>query len=147
MAKKQLFKQICIIHDGMEDFLKNFMQAKSPQAYYCETLWHPPTDIIETEDEFIVIMEIPGVDKKDISIKLTEGILEISGYRYQPGFEKPCKYHSVEILCGNFKRQVAVSAEIESSKISAFYNNGLLQILLPKKKGRREEEVKISVEQ
>jgi len=147
MAKKRIFKQISIVHDCTEDFLKSVIRSKTAPAYYCENIWYPPTDIIETEEEFIVIMEIPGVDKKDISINLTEGILEISGYRYQPGFEKPCKYHSVEIICGHFKRQVALSAEIESSKISAFYNNGLLQIFLPKKKGPFEEEVKIRVEQ
>ena len=146
MPKKDFFKEISIVHNEMGSLLKDLLNLKSPQAYYSEHAWHPPTDVVETDDEFIVVMEIPGIEKKGISVNLAEGTLEISGCRYQKTPDKACKYHRVEIFCGNFKQQIAIGSEIDDPKISASYANGFLEIILPKKKHIKKDEKKIQVE-
>src|SRR5437868_2785346 len=91
----------------------------------------PTTDIFETEDALIVVMEIPGVEKKDVEINLENDTLRIEG-RIDYG-----KYEGLEPLyaeynVGHFARGFALSNKIDQGQISAEVDNGVLTLKLPK---------------
>lgn len=103
--------------------------------YPSDPAWKPPVDIIETEYRIIVIVDIAGMEGKDINV-LTDGKkLKISGVRkglLHPG-EK--KFHMLEIQVGSFAREIDLPVRVESENRSASYENGLLKIEFAKVSG------------
>jgi HSP20 family protein len=106
--------------------------------------WSPCVDIFETENEVVIKAELPGMESKDIDIKLSNNVLMLGGDRR---FEKDTKtenYHRVERSYGTFTRSFSLPAFVDDSKVHAEYKNGLLRIVLPKKEQDRSKEIKIS---
>src|SRR5689334_13003337 len=106
--------------------------------------WSPSVDIFETENEVVIKAELPGMESKDIEIKLENNVLMLRGDRR---FEKETKnenYHRVERSYGNFTRSFSLPAFVDDSKVHAEYKNGLLRIVLPKKEQAKSKEIKIA---
>ncbi len=89
----------------------------------------PKTDIIEGEKAFEVHMAVPGMSKDDFKIDLTDNKLTISGERKTV---KEVKYRSIETQYGTFKRQFVLPENVDGEKIEAKYNNGILELIVPK---------------
>jgi len=95
-------------------------------------LWQPPTDLIETESSFIVQVEIAGMQEKDFIVGYNKNLLVISGTRCEKYTD--CVFHQMEIQNGEFFTSLRIPAPINKNAISAVYENGFLQITLPKSK-------------
>lgn len=92
----------------------------------------PRTDITESDSQYVLVMELPGVAATDVSIEMKEGCLDISGSKSvaQPG--EGDRQLKQERRSGEFHRQFDFSTQVDSDKISADFKNGLLTIVLPK---------------
>ena len=102
----------------------------------------PPVDIFETENALTVIVDLPGVEKKDVDIQVDADILTIRGkVQYAP----PKDIIRGEFRLLDFFRQFQLSDEVNSEKISAHCSNGVLTITLPKAEKAKPQRVKISV--
>ena len=112
-------------------------QIKNFDAKHHYHVWHPAADLFETKNEFIVTLEIGGMEGKDFSINYYKDILSISGYR--AGKEKEGSYHRMEIPFGDFSNSVKIPGDIIVKSIQASYENGFLTITLPKIKPIRVE--------
>ena len=108
--------------------------------------WLPALDLTETKNEFVVKAEVPGINGRDIDISLKDDLLTIRGEKKQEREEKKRDYHLVERGYGFFNRSVALPKEVNGKKITASYKDGMLQIVLPKSKGAKTKEVKVTVE-
>jgi HSP20 family protein len=93
-------------------------------------VWRPPTDVYETEDKFIVRLEIAGVKEADFTITLDMNILTISGLRSDNMDHK--SFHQMEIHFGEFYSEIELPGPIENDLSSAEYRDGFLFIYLPK---------------
>lgn len=100
--------------------------------------WRPPTDIYETDEQIIVLVEIAGMMESDISVSFDHNILTISGVRSTPIDERRA-FHQMEIPFGDFISQIELPAPIDVDNIEASYDNGFLRVNLPKEKPRRIE--------
>ncbi len=100
--------------------------------------WRPPTDIYETDDQYIVLVEIAGMREEDFAVSIEGSILSINGNRNSPVYERRA-FHQMEIPFGDFITQIELPAAIEIDKIEAAYENGFLKISLPKEKPKRIE--------
>lgn len=100
-----------------------------------EAAWRPPTDVYETDNSAVVIVEIAGLRTGDYEVSLTGRILVISGERRDP-VEK-LAYQQMEIRYGRFRTQVHLPWALETSGQVATYENGLLKIILPKAQAHR----------
>jgi HSP20 family protein len=105
-------------------------QIKDFDSHQCYHVWHPATDLFETKDNYIVKLEIGGMEGKDFSINYYKDVLSINGYR--AGEDKEGSYHRMEILFGDFSSSVKIPGEIMIHSIEAFYENGFLTIILTK---------------
>lgn len=94
--------------------------------------WAPPVDIKETEDALILTAELPGIDKKDVSIGLEENVLTISGERSFARDEKREDYHRVERTYGAFSRSFTLPRNVKMNDIKAAFANGVLTVTIPK---------------
>lgn len=103
----------------------------------------PYTDVIETEKEVIVTSEIPGVEKKDININVTEDRIEISAESKYETKEEKEGYVRKERSYGKFYRSLGLSSGIDPNKAKATYNNGVLEVKLPKIKTTKKTSVKV----
>ncbi len=108
--------------------------------------WMPRVDVEEREKEFEVSMDIPGVDKKDVKVSLENKVLTIKGERkIERNEEEEGKYHYTERRYGSFQRSFTLPKSIDSKKIRARHENGVLTITVPKAEEAREREIEIEV--
>jgi len=94
--------------------------------------WHPPTDLYETEDSYLVRIEIAGMNTEEFIISLADQRLEVSGIR--PDLPIPRGYHQMEIPYGNFRTVVHLPGPVEIDQVLAEYEDGFLIITMPRLK-------------
>jgi HSP20 family protein len=94
--------------------------------------WRPPTDLIETDESYVVRMEIAGINVADFSINISGTVLTIDGTRWES--YPDCAFHQMEITSGDFSSSVEIPSPIDEGSITAVYENGFLHITLPKAK-------------
>lgn len=104
----------------------------------------PSIDISETDDQFHISAQLPGMKKEDIDISLENGRLSISGERSFEKEEEGKKYHRVETEFGSFERSFQLPDNVDEDSISATYENGLLNITIQKSEEEVTKKIEIS---
>ncbi|HEY9227883.1 MAG TPA: Hsp20/alpha crystallin family protein [Gemmatimonadaceae bacterium] len=92
----------------------------------------PATDIVETDDLVVLAIELPGLEKKDLDINVEDGVLSVRGEKLEEKKQEDKKYHLLERTYGSFQRSFMLPRSVDSEKISAEFQQGVLKILLPK---------------
>lgn len=103
-----------------------------PSLWSEERVVVPAFDISETEKEYVISGEIPGIEPKDLEVTLTDGILSIKGEKKQESEEKEENYHRVERHYGSFQRSFRLPENIKRDDLDASYKDGILKLTLPK---------------
>jgi HSP20 family molecular chaperone IbpA len=98
-------------------------------------LWRPPTDAFETDEAYVIVVEVAGMRGAEFSVTFERPIVWIRGTRGDVAGSKA--YHQMEIAFGDFETGVHVHAPIDESAIEASYNDGFLRVILPKSQPRR----------
>ena len=93
--------------------------------------WEPRVEILEREADYIIRAELPGAKKDDIDVSVSGNTLTIQGERKAPK-ELEGEYHRCETCYGTFCRSLVLPAGVDTEKIEAAYENGMLQVRLPK---------------
>jgi HSP20 family protein len=93
-------------------------------------VWRPPTDVYETEDKYVVIVEISGMNEEDFSVTLDQNILTISGLRRDTMERK--SFHQMEIYFGEFVTEVEFPSPVDVNRCTAEYDRGFLWVSSPK---------------
>jgi HSP20 family protein len=94
----------------------------------------PKTDVIETTTAFEVHLAVPGLNKEDFTLEVNDNSLTISGERKFQNEKKEKNYHAIETHFGSFSRSFTLPENVDATKISARYNNGILEVSIPKTK-------------
>ena len=94
--------------------------------------WRPPTDLFETEKEFVLRVEIAGMSENDFSVHYDRNMLVVLGKRST--LDLKCAYHRMEIPYGEFSTRVPLPEEADIRRASAEYENGFLTIRVPRSK-------------
>ena len=103
----------------------------------------PDVDVIERDDEIVVKAEMPGVDKKDIDISVTQNSVTIKGVTSHEEKEEKGDYHRCEIARGSYVRTMSLPADVDETKSKATYKDGVLQLTLPKLKKSKRHSIKV----
>jgi HSP20 family protein len=99
---------------------------------YSTIAWRPPTDVYETPEQIIVVIELAGVDEKDMAVTLFSDLLVVEGRREQPVTEMSA-CHQLGIKYGEFKTEISIHLPVDHNDVNADYKNGLLKIILQKR--------------
>jgi HSP20 family protein len=137
------FRDFSLLQDRMNRLFDDAGRGWRPEEPSATTTWSPAVDIFETENEIMVQAELPGVDRKDITLNLENNVLTLKGERR---FEKETKqenYHRIERAYGAFSRSFSIPAIVNEEKIRADYKDGILKIALPKKDQIKPKQIKI----
>lgn len=110
-----------------------FYGAPSQRSVRTGRVWVPPTDVYETEDKLVVLVELAGVREQDVSVSLFERRLVITGVRTDHGPTRRA-YHQMEVSFGEFRSEVELPVQVDASHVDAEYADGFLRVMLPKLK-------------
>lgn len=118
--------------DEFEFFYHSFYRTKRLFFLPAESGFRPPTDVYETQDEVVILMDIAGISSSSIRVTLTDNLLTIRGIRkpYPEGEKR--HYHKMEIDFGPFERHIELPARIDPDRVTHHYLYGFLEIRLPK---------------
>ncbi len=135
----------------MEDMLERYARALGqPRAGSQEVIatgdWAPRVNIAETEKAFEIKAEIPEVNKEDVKVTVHNGVLTIQGERKQEKEEKGKKFHRVERLYGNFTRSFTLPDNVDETKISALFKDGILNLQIQKTEETKPKSIEVKVE-
>jgi HSP20 family protein len=117
---------------NVERLLVNLVYQRHPSSHFSEPEWAPAVDLVVAERSARVIVELAGVPRESVSVKLRGNELEISGRREPPHEPSGAHYHRAEILFGDFHRTVELPWDANPDRVEAIYRDGMLEIhLLP----------------
>lgn len=124
----------------LEDTLSRFFSEPTAARPWC-----PAVDISENENALVLSADIPGVKMEDIDIKLEQGTLTLSGSREFKKQEEKGGYHRLERSYGSFHRAFSLPDTVDTDKVEASFDNGVLTITLPKKELAKPRTIKVAV--
>jgi len=105
--------------------------------------WMPGVEVYEKADKFVVRTELPGMKKEEIDVSVVGDTLTISGERKAESEVKDEDYHRCELCYGKFSRSVGLPAAVNAAKVDASYENGILEITLPKVEAAKPRKVAV----
>ena len=105
----------------------------------------PAMDVTESEQEFVVFFELPGVKKDDVKVTFEKGVLTIEGVRKQNEMPKDAKILLNEVRARNFCRSFKLAAGVDANNISAGLENGILRVTLPKSEEAKPKQIEVKV--
>lgn len=128
LIKFEPMREIETLHERIQKYFDDF----SSFGFNFSETFSPKIDISEEKDKINVVAEIPGVKKQDIKITLQDNILTIEGEKKQETEKKEKNYYRSERMFGSFKRSFTLPAEVDSEKVEAKFEDGMLNISLKK---------------
>jgi HSP20 family protein len=105
----------------------------------------PAVDVAETDKAYEIKAELPGLDEKNIEVKVANGVLSIKGEKQEEREEKDKDYYRRERSFGSFERSFQLPDDIEQDKIDATFKNGVLSVVLPKSAEAQKQAKKIEI--
>lgn len=127
--------------DGRDHFPSVFAEGEP----FFSARWMPSIDIKEDDAQYTVTADVPGVDAKDIEVSMEESVLTIKGERKSEKEENKKNYHRRECVMGSFERSFRMPAAADADRITASNKDGVLTVIIPKKKVEKPKTVKIDV--
>ncbi|NMC44835.1 MAG: Hsp20/alpha crystallin family protein [candidate division Zixibacteria bacterium] len=122
-----------------DDFLRTPFWGQNDGKYL------PAVDIAESENDYTLTFELPGIDKKDIKVGIEDGVLTVSGERKLSREEKGENFIRTEIAGGSFSRSFTLPKTVDVAKISAEYKDGLLTVKLGKSDVAKPKQIEVKV--
>jgi HSP20 family protein len=124
-------------------FDRIFSEMAASRDTDAKSAWHPAIDVAETPREIVVKAEVPGMEKEDLDITLSDGLLTIRGEKRAETESESGRYLRVERRYGSFNRTLRIPETVDVGAIEASYKDGLLTVRLPKQAAEKSRRVPI----
>ncbi len=137
------FRDLVTLREKMNRLFEDAVTARGEDRDMIASTWTPSVDIYETEDSIVLNAEVPGINEKDIEIKIEDNTLTLKGDRK---FEKETteeNYHRIERSYGSFFRSFSIPRNVDQEKINAEHDNGVIRITMPKRPESKPKTVKV----
>jgi HSP20 family protein len=105
----------------------------------------PAVDVVESEKAYQITADVPGMDEKNIEVKVADGVMTIKGEKQEEKGEKKKDYYLQERSFGSFQRSFQLPETVDADKIEASFKKGVLTVMLPKKPEAQKPSKKIEV--
>jgi HSP20 family protein len=107
--------------------------------------WIPAMDLVETDEEFVLRADLPGLSESDVNVDLDDNVLTVSGERKSEHEERKEGYYRVERASGMFSRSLTLPEGVDPEGIKAGFDRGVLEVRIPKPEERKPRKVAIHV--
>jgi len=139
------FRDLMTIQDRMNRLFQETLSRQRGQEEIDSGQWGPAVDIIEADDRIVLRADLPGVAQDAIEIRIDDNMLVLRGERKQPDDVKADDYHRAERPYGAFVRSFSLPQNVDQSAIRASHNNGVLELVLPKRQESKAKSIRVEV--
>ncbi len=142
------FRDLVSLQDRMNRIFDDAFRGARPgteEEWALGGSWAPAVDIYEQGHDIVLKAELPGVDPKDVDVRVENNVLTLRGERKFDNEVKRESYHRVERAYGAFSRSFTLPNVVDTEKIKAEFKDGVLRVSLPKKEEAKPKQVAISV--
>jgi HSP20 family protein len=138
------YRELATLQDRMNRLFQE--TASSGETSLTNTgAFIPPVDVYEDEHGLRLKLEVPGIDEKDLDVRIENNILTIRGERKFEKEEKEENFHRIERRYGSFVRSFTLPNTVDAEKVSAEYKNGVLSLVLAKKAEAKPKQIKVNI--
>ena len=148
LTRWEPFRELSTIQDRMNRTNRLFRESYSsegPEEALTTTNFSPPVDIYEDEHNITLKLEVPGIDEREIDVRVEGSTLTVNGERKIEKEEKEENFRRIERQYGSFTRSFTVPSSVDSGQVSAHYDKGVLKINLAKKAEAKPKQIKVNV--
>src|SRR6266851_7129901 len=138
------FREFSTLQDRMNRLFRESHGPEGEESLSTST-FAPPVDVYEDEHNVVLKIEVPGIDEKDIDVRIENNTLTVHGERKLEKEEKEENYRRVERQYGSFTRSFTLPSSVDPGQVSAHYDKGVLNINLAKKAEAKPKQIKINV--
>ncbi len=138
-------RELNTIQNEMNRLFNTFFDTPAPTSGTTLRRWVPAMDLLETEDDFVLRADLPGLSESDVNIELEANVLTVSGERKVEHEERKEGYYRVERASGSFSRSLTLPDGVDPEAVKASFDRGVLEIRIPKPEQRKPRKVSISV--
>ena len=134
----------------MDDFFDRRARAWWPERWSLPAVLDiepPVVDFYEEKDDLVVKAELPGIEKEDIEVNVTDHTLTIKGEKKKEEAVEEEKYYRSERSFGSFRRSLELPSDVQAEKAKASFKNGILEVRLARTEAAKAKEIKIAVEE
>lgn len=139
------FREFSTLQDRMNRLFRDSYGPEGREESLTSTTFAPPVDVYEDEHNVTLKIEVPGIDEKDIDVRIENNVLTVHGERKFEKEEKEENFRRVERQYGSFTRTFTLPNTVDSEKVSANYEKGILKLTLPKKAEAKPKQIKVNV--
>lgn len=140
------FRDLVSLQERMNRLFEDSLsRSKTTDQEMAMGAWTPPVDIFETAESVILKADLPGVDQKDIDVRIENNTLTLRGERKFLKEAKEEDYHRIERSYGVFSRSFQLPGTIDQNRIMATHKDGVLEVQLPKREDTRPKQIKVDV--
>src|SRR5256714_2692146 len=146
LVRWEAVRELSSIQNEMNRLFNTFFDEPSAGENSGTSLrrWIPAMDLVETDDDFVLRADLPGLTEDDVNIELEDNVLTLSGERKSEREEKNEGYYRVERASGSFQRSLTLPEGVDPEGIRASFENGVLEVRVPKPEQRKPRKVTIS---
>src|SRR5436305_2887438 len=139
-------RELNTLQNEMNRLFNTFLDTPLPNGGAAgQRRWLPAMDLVETEDDFVLRADLPGVSQEDVNIELEDNVLTISGQRKAEHEERKEGYYRVERSSGTFSRSLTLPEGVDPDAVKASFDRGVLEVRVPKPDAKKPRKVAISV--
>ncbi|MCD6223743.1 MAG: Hsp20/alpha crystallin family protein [Deltaproteobacteria bacterium] len=140
------FEELSTLQDRINRLFEGLMPEFGRGKASAVSKWSPAVDIYEDKSNIYLDVEIPGMKKEDVKVKVEDKTLTVSGERKLEREEKKEGYYRMERSYGSFCRSFYLPDNVDPAKIKAKYESGVLKLSIPKKEEAKPKEIPVNVE-
>src|SRR5438552_8565374 len=144
LTRWEPFREFSTLQDRMNRLFRE-TQGNSQDESLIGSSFAPAVDVYEDEHNVTLKIEVPGIDEKDIDVRIENNTLTVHGERKIEKEEKEENFRRVERQYGSFTRSFTLPSSVDSGQVSAHYDNGVLKIKLAKKAEAKPKQIKVNV--
>jgi HSP20 family protein len=138
------FLEFTTLQDRMNRLFRDSFGPEADQSLATSS-FAPPVDVYEDEHNITLKIEVPGIDEKDIDVRVENNTLTVHGERKFEKEEKEENFRRVERQYGSFTRSFTLPTTVDADKVSANYDKGILKVSLAKKAEAKPKQIKVNV--
>jgi HSP20 family protein len=138
-------RDLATLQNRMNRFVRESYSPESAEEALTTTGFAPPVDVYEDEHNIALKIEVPGIDEKDIDVRVENNTLTVHGERKFEKEEKEENFRRVERHYGSFTRSFTLPSTVDPEQVTATYDKGVLKIRLAKKAEAKPKQIKVNV--
>ena len=145
IARWDPFREFSTLQDRMNRLFRESYGPEGRDESLTTSQFAPPVDVYEDEHNVVLKVEVPGIDEKDIDVRVENNVVTVHGERKVEKEEKEENFRRVERQYGSFTRTFTLPSTVDAERIQADYDKGILKIVLPKKAEAKPKSIKVNV--